>query len=57
MITPRDDQKNIRLVQENFKTTVLKVKETLQLNVRLGTVRTLVHEANLTNCSKQASNY
>ena len=44
--TPRDDRRYIRLVHANPKTTAGEIKEKIQLNVGLETVRTRLHEAN-----------
>lgn len=47
MTTPRDNRRIIKLVHANPKTMVREIKEQLQLNVEIETVRTRQHEANL----------
>ena len=49
MTTPRDDRRIVRLVQENAKTTVREIKEQLQLNVGLKTIKTRLREAILSD--------
>lgn len=46
MTTPQDDRKIVKLVQANSKTTARKVKEQLQLNVKLENVWKTLHKAN-----------
>ena len=46
MTTPRDDR-IIRLVHANSKTTAREIKEQLQLNIRSKILRTRLNEANL----------
>lgn len=47
MITSQNDQRIIKLVHANPKTTALEIKKQIQLNVELETVKTRLHKASL----------